>query len=201
MPIGWLAINDSHSYQTERDIMLLRKKYLITSNIRNLIPANLKRQLYFSLVFPHIQYGIEIYGACSKNLIEKVQILQNKLLKVLYEKPYRTDTNLLHTETNILKVIDIRKINILKFVYMSINKTSIKQFHNHYTFHRNIHNRNSRQSNRLYLDGTPNTKYGESTLHYAGTKLWNSLEDDTRKCPSLYTFKRAIRLSCIARYN
>ena len=161
----------------------------------------MKRQLYFSLVFPHIQYGIEIYGACSKNLIEKIQTLQNKLLKVLYEKPYRTNTNVLHTELKILKVIDIRKINILKFVYMSINKTSIKQFHNHDTLHRNIHNRNSRQSNRLYPNGTLNTKYGESTIHYAGTKIWNFLDEDTEKCPSLYTFKRAKRLACIARYN
>ena len=179
---------------------LLSRNFNLFYNIRNIVPTNLKRQLYFSLVFSHIQYDIEIYGTCRNNLLNKVQTLQNKLLKVLYKHPYRTDTNYLHRELNILKVKGIRKLNILKFVYESINKTSIKQFHKHYTFHRNIHNRNSRQDKRLYPT-VFKTKYGESTLHYVGTKLWNSLENNIKTCSSLYTFKKAIRLSCIARYN
>ena len=71
----------------------LSKNFSLFYNIRNLLPGYLKRQLYYSLVYSHIQYGIELYGACGDTSINKVQTIQNKLLKVLYNLPYRTDTN------------------------------------------------------------------------------------------------------------
>ena len=179
---------------------LLSRNFHLFYNIRNILPNHLKKTLYYSLVYSHVQYGIELYGACRKNLLNKPQTLQNKLLKVLYNLPFRTDTNYLHSSLNILKVKDIYKMNILKFVYDSINHTSIKQFHNYYRFQHTIHNRNLRQNNRLYPDRV-RTKYGESTLHYSGTKIWNTLHQKIRSCPSMNTLKKAFRISCLNRYT
>ena len=178
---------------------VLSRNFNLFYNIRNVIPEHLKRQIYFSLVYSKIQYGIELYGSCSKTLLDRIQILQNKLLKVLYNLPYRTDTCELHSSLRILKVNDIRKLNILKFVYEALNRTSIKQFHSYYRYHRDIHNRNSRQNDRLYPERV-RTKYGENTLNCIGSKLWNSLDQNIRNCHSLYTFKKAVRSSYITGY-
>ena len=178
----------------------LSRNFNLFYNIRNIIPDQLKKNLYYSLVYSHIQYGIELYGACKKQLSNKIQILQNKLLKVLFNLPYREDTNKLHYTLKVLKVDDIRKANILKFVYEAINKISIKVFHNHYIFHRDIHNRNSRQSYRLYLNRV-NTKYGENTIQYKGTKLWNDLKLNTQKCSSIHIFKKAIKQQFLEKYK
>ena len=177
----------------------LSRNFYLFYNIRNLIPHRLKRQLYFSLVYSRIQYGIEIYGTCQKGLIDKIQILQNKLLKTLYKLPYVTDTNKLHTRLNILKVKDIYKINVLKFVYESINHTSIEQFHNHYEYQSNRNNANLRNRNLLYPQ-TSNNKFGESTLKFQGTQLWNSLPVNLRFINSFYSFKKALRQKIMESY-
>ena len=79
------------------------------------------------MVYSKIQYGIEIYGYCTSTLLKKIQTLQNKLLKVLYKFPYRMATSQLHYELKLLKVKDIRTANVLKFVYDSLTKRSIKR--------------------------------------------------------------------------
>ena len=59
------------------------------------------------MVYSRIKYGIEVWGMTSGTNMGQVQILQNRLLKVLLRKPYRYSTDKLHNELNILKVNDI----------------------------------------------------------------------------------------------
>ena len=168
-------------------------------SIRDILTKNLKRQLYFSMVYSRIIYGIVIYGACRDSLMKKVQVLQNKLLKVLYKLPFRTDTNVMHKDLDILKVKDIYKYQIQKFVYESLNKTCIVQFHDYYSYNNNVHQMNTRQQNRL-KSTRPKTKFGENSLKYYGAVLWNSLDSNIQLSKSLNTFKRALRHSIIQNY-
>merc|ERR1711942_429492 len=143
------------------------------------------------MVYSRIIYGLVLYGACRSTLLNKVQVLQNKLLKVLYKLPFRTDTNVMHLNLDILKVKDIYKYRIQKFVYESLNKTCIIQFHNFYTYINDIHPLNTRQQNQLHR-ARFKTKYGEHSLKYYGAGLWNSLSNDIKQSKSLYTFKKAL---------
>ena len=151
------------------------------------------------MVYSRIQYGIELYGACRKGLLDKIQTLQNKLLKVLYKLPYLTETNQLHSSLNLLKIRDIYKNKVLKFVYESISKISIEQFHNHYVFQGTITNLNLRNRNRLYQE-TTNNKFGESTLKSKGSQFWNTLPVNLRFIDSRNSFKKAIQQLCIDSY-
>ena len=178
----------------------LSKKFHMFYTIRNLLTDQLKKQLYYSLVHSRILYGIEVYGSCSSTLLNKVQTMQNKLLKVLYNLPFRTDTNDMHAKLKLLKVKDIYNVNVLNFVYESVNKCSIVQFQNYFRYHNTLHRHNTRNENNLY----PNrirTKYGETTLHYAGTKLWNSLENEIQNSKSIHIFKKSIKNKFINAYN
>ena len=105
----------------------LASNFHLFYSIRNLLTDELKRQLFFALVYSRINYGIELYGASRASLLNRVQVMQNKLLKVLYELPYRTSTDTLHCRLRILKVLDVYKLRILKFVHESINEVSISQ--------------------------------------------------------------------------
>ena len=152
------------------------------------------------MVYLRIIYGIIIYGACASSLLKKVQTLQNKLLKVLFKLPPRTDSNILHFDLEILKVHDIYKYQIHKFVYESIKEHSIKQFHNYYTMNYNIHQINTRQQNQIHRSITK-TQYGLNSLKVYGARLWNSLPIEFQQSKSLATFKKAVRQSMINTYN
>ena len=75
------------------------------------------KTIYYALIYSRIKYGISVFGTACKNKLSKIQILQNKLLKVLLAKRYRYSTNSLHNELNILKVTDIARLNSLTFVH------------------------------------------------------------------------------------
>ena len=178
----------------------LSKNFHMFYSIRNLLTNQLKKQLYYSLVHSKISYGIEIYGACNITLMNKVQIMQNKLLKVLYNLPFRTDTNDLHANLGLLKIRDIYESRILKFVYESVHKHSISQLKNYYRYQHSIHLHNTRNENDLYLKRIF-TKFGESTLHFTGARLWNSLDDNIRKSVSINVFKSSLKNKISSSYN
>ena len=74
----------------------LVRYYSIFYNIRNSITSNIARAIYYACIYPHISYAIEIYGSANDTLISKLQVQQNKLLKLLTKRDYRYSTNKLH---------------------------------------------------------------------------------------------------------
>ena len=82
-------------------------------NIRKYLSIKQVKTLYYTLVYSKIKYGILIYGTSNNTVLKSVQIIQNQLLKVLTEKPFKYPTNLLHTELKMIKVEDIFKQEVL----------------------------------------------------------------------------------------
>ncbi len=75
--------------------------------IKRLVPIKFKRHLYYAYCFSRIAYGIEVYGAASNSCIHKLQVVQNRILKTMYNKDWYTSTSILHRNLNILKIKDI----------------------------------------------------------------------------------------------
>ena len=71
-------------------------------------------------MYSDICYGIEVYGLCSDTSLERLQVIQNKLLKLLLRLDPYTSTNLLHSELNILEVKDLYDTSLLLFVYANL---------------------------------------------------------------------------------
>ena len=105
----------------------------------------------------------------------------------------------MHSNLDILKVKDIYKYQIQKFVYESLSKTCIPQFHNYYRYVNNVHQINTRQHNHLHR-ARVKTKYGEHSLKYYGAGLWNTLNRNIKVSETLDTFKKALRQSIIDNY-
>ena len=59
------------------------------------------------MVVSKLCFGIDLYGNATKGLIDKIQIMQNKILKIILKKPKRYSTNVLHKEANILLINDL----------------------------------------------------------------------------------------------
>ena len=61
------------------------------------------------MIYSRIKYGSIITGQTTKENIDQIQTLQNRLLKVLYKKKINFSTNKLHKELSVLKVEDMIK--------------------------------------------------------------------------------------------
>ena len=76
-------------------------------NIRQYLNKDNIRNIYYTMIYSRINYGSIITGQTTNENINKIQTLQNRLLKVLLYKSYYYSTNKLHNELSILKFTDL----------------------------------------------------------------------------------------------
>ena len=79
----------------------------IFNKIKTLIPKKLKLLIYNAYVLSKISYGIEIYGFMSDIKCKRLQIISNKLLKILFIMNPLYSTNQLHRDNDMLMVKDL----------------------------------------------------------------------------------------------
>ena len=84
--------------------------------MKTYVSKQLARQLCYTFIFPHIKYGIETFGASPSDKVKQIQIIQNKLMKIMLWKNCLTPTNALHKETNILQEKDLYSWYIALYV-------------------------------------------------------------------------------------
>ena len=85
----------------------LRSLFHIFYSIRGYLSKQNIKTLYYTLIYSRIKYGLAVYGHAGTTMLNKIQFLQNQLLKVLSNKKNRFSTDKLHNEFDILKVQDM----------------------------------------------------------------------------------------------
>ena len=94
----------------------LVKYFGIFNHIKTLISKKIARQLYFAFIHLRINIGIEVTGDCANEYLQKLQYIQNKLLKLSLNCDRQTSANELQQQLTLLKVVDIHNVNLLSFV-------------------------------------------------------------------------------------
>ena len=65
-----------------------------------------------------IDYANEIYGDASKKLIQRTQVHQNRILKILQYKNPHASTNAAHRDFGMPKISDQYELRILKLMHL-----------------------------------------------------------------------------------
>ena len=74
-------------------------------------------KLYYVMVHPYLIYGLGAWGSTFPSYIEKLNILQNKAVKLIGGGNYLDRATPYHSKLNILKLPDLYKLEIAKFVH------------------------------------------------------------------------------------
>ena len=85
----------------------LKRLFHIFYNIRDYLTKVNIKTIYYTMIYSRIKYGIITYGSDGSYKLNKIQVLQNQLLKVLLKKDYRSPTNELYKSMGMLKSNDI----------------------------------------------------------------------------------------------
>ena len=179
-------------------IKSVTKFFGIFKNIKENISFKLARQLYFAFIYSRLKYGIEVYGSCSKTQMNKLQIVQNRLMKFLFRKPRMTSTNELHHEIKILKLNDLHDFSILQLVHNCLNKKCPLTFAEY--FKKKASGHNTRQAKKLTIPGA-RLSGGQSRVQYKGVKLWNTTDDSIVSIKNINSFKKALTNRYITQYQ
>lgn len=154
------------------------------------LPREVRYTIYNSLVKPHLDYLIEVWGSAAPTNLCDLQITQNKLIKVLFSYDYLTPTEKIYKET---KILNIKQLYIYNTCIL-IRKILNKEIHTQITFSRNSEHQRIklRNSNNLRLP-CPRTNYGKRNILYEGAQYYNKLPKTIRDTASQQLFKMKLK--------
>ena len=167
-----LVIDENLYWNAHADFVCasLVKYFGIFNHIKSFITSRIARQMYFAFINSRISYGIEVYGHCADEHLNKLQTLQNKLLKLMLKLDRRTSTNQLHRNLSLLKVSDIHTVSVLCFVNNCRAARCPGTFCNYYQ----VRQTERELRNKDHLDVPwARTDMGLSSCNIKGARLWN----------------------------
>ena len=84
------------------------------------VPQHVLVQVYYGTVYPYLQYAVLIWGCTVKEYLKQIQVMQNKIVKILIIfKPNKLKANisLLYNHFKLLKLVKIHNFKDTKFMY------------------------------------------------------------------------------------
>ena len=192
----------SWRHHVEKLIEGLAKYFHFFYHLRKVIPYKFKLQLFHAYVFSKIMYGLHCYGAACSTVIEPVQIVCNKLLKILLIKERRFPTNVLYKECKMLKIPDLTNYLATKFVHRSIypNVYTPQQLMYYFKLNIELHNRDLRDKLKIRLP-IVKSALGGTCLHWYGSFYWNNLDIELRNISDLDMFKKLLKQHILSTYS
>ena len=144
------------------------------------------------MIYSRIKYGSIITGQTTNENLNKIQTLQNKLLKVLYYKSYRYSTNNLHNELSILKYNDLINQETLSFVYKYVHSELPSVFSGYFSHRHELVEMIEEQRKRRFTLPRYKTDMGKSTIQYVGSKIFNEKAPLLKLNISINTYRKHI---------
>ena len=159
---------------------------------RTKFPNATKINLYYAFVYSRIAYCAEIYGSAKNSILHPLQILQNRLIKILLNLPMRTKTSALYLDIGSYKICDIHKYKMYTLLY-KYTKGEVPDFFIKLLNPCAMEERPITRNNTFFTVTRPNTQHGKLLLNNYCSKIWREIPDSVKCAGSLNSFKNKLK--------
>ena len=125
-------------------------------------------------------YGSQIWGQHNSG-VKKLQILQNKALRIINFQPPRSSATPLFKSSEILKLNDYVNLQNFLFAYVSLKNNLSSSLTGKLSYVDTIHD----TRNEMYFQlNRPNSKtilYGSTSIRSKSVDIWNYINKSTHK--------------------
>lgn len=149
--------------------------------LRKFMPNKLLQTVYFALVQSALEYGICAYGRANQTNLQKLQRVQNILLKILHKKNPRYSTVELYTNTKVLNIKKLFQKNICTHIHEN-KENFIKPRKHTYSI---------RKTNLVTRKCTTTT--GQLSLKFIGVKLYENIPKEIQHERDVKKFKMLLK--------
>ena len=200
------VLMDEHltwKYHTTELCKKLSRTAGIFFKVRHYAPLPTLISLYNSLFLSFLNYGISAWGMTYESYLNPLLNLQKKVLRSIKFEPFFSPSTPIFHSLKALKIMDILHLNILIFVYKSVNKLAPSCFHDYFQLNSSVHRIGTRQATRgdLFKSIKNTTLYGLQTIQYFGSKLWNTLPLFIRVASSIAVFRSKLKSYFLDSYS
>ena len=200
----------SWKYQISNLTKKISRAIEIMYKLRPFLPSNVMKSVYYSLIYSHIIYAIEVWGSAFKIELDKILILQKRVMKLMSFNDVfpstpgpLSSTDPIFVKLNCMKVEDIYKYQVSKCVFKCVNRTTPEQFQNWYKLNHEIHGYYTRSNfnvndgiiiNNLFVPSARTTNYDLKQLRVNGHRIWNELPSQLKNAISCNIFLQKLKI-------
>jgi len=164
----------------------------IISRAKKLLNQNTLITLYYSFIFPYINYCINAWGSTYDLYLKTILNLQKKVVRVIKYVDKRTHSEPLFHELQILNVSKLYALNVGLFMFKFFQSNLPCTFDGFFAHSHGACNYDTRRSNKL-RSPLFRTSIGQKCVRFNGVKLWNELEGKLPINCSYHCFKKNLK--------
>lgn len=150
--------------------------------LKDILPVEQMRTIYFALVESHLRYGINAWGGALKTHLFPLEVMQKRFLKLVYKKDATYSSDALFSEA---KVMDVRQLYF-------INCCVHYHFKMKYNATLPIHEYATRHGNKYVVPIMRKTRTQRSFVYHA-PKFYNSLPNEIININNKRLFNRKVK--------
>jgi len=136
-------------------------------------------QVYYAIFYSHLIYCCSVWGLTSEENINKLQVLQNKCVRIMTFAPYNCSADPIFIDLKLLKVREIVKLDHLKLAYDYQSNKLPEDLMSLFQLSSDVHLTNlvlnSATKNLFFIPSIRTKTYGNQSVRYYCAKLWNSI--------------------------
>lgn len=163
----------------------------IMYRVSKFVPRNALMTFYHGCIHSHFQYLNIVWGHACKTKVRKLQVLQNRCLKIIYNLPLLHPTLQLYTNAshNILPIRGLCTLQSCLYVYDVIKNQNM---HHNLILPVTNHQHNTRYANNLIRSRTF-TNLGQMRISFYGPSVYNILPENLKNINNRLLFKTKLK--------
>ena len=189
-----LGITIDERLKFDRHVDILCKKAAKQLNVmyrfKNIFNSKEKGVMYNTFILSNFNYCPIIWHFCGKTSTKKIEAIQERALRFMYnDKESTYDSLLKKCQCNTLHIRRIMTIATEVFKSLNhLNPIFMKD-----SFHQKDINYNLRDANVLSQPKFNKITYGKNTFKYYGSHVWNLLPNEVKLCTDIESFKSLLK--------
>jgi len=179
----------------------ISKALFTIKQLKFTLPKEALRTLYFSLLHPHLTYGILAWGNAKSCILHKTEIMHKRSMRMMHRKKFNSHTDPLFKQSGVLKLSDIYQMEVLLFMYDYINDKLPVSFQNLFCLRSNIDGAYETRQNNMFDIPRTKSRFVDKLPSYQFPSLWNKTFSNLNVHASRNCFKHSFKSLCLNAYN
>lgn len=113
-----LILQDNLKWEKHIDYVCnkINRNSYILKRLSQYLPANLLLTIYYGVIYSHLNYGIEIWGSAAAKYMDRLLVIQKKVLRFIFNTNRRDSCIPLFKTHNILTVYALYSYKVITLV-------------------------------------------------------------------------------------
>jgi len=164
--------------------------------VKSFLPKQNMKILYQSLIQPYLEYGITLWGGTHKIHLDKLRIVQKKIIRNITSSKYNEHTDPIFKQLNLLKLNQLYTLKIGKFMYRSTINELPQPVNKWYKPNSDYHTHNTRQRKNPHIRYR-RTQLASTQISHKAPEIWHNIPNNIKQSKNIRQLTKQLKVYLI----